>query len=61
MIRIPIPPGLPLKEYRPLRSHASWYVRAGEPRVTPDGTAWPVARLPCRRAIALVHIATPVR
>ena len=28
MIRIPIPPHLPLKEFLHLRSHADWYLRA---------------------------------
>lgn len=27
MIRIPIPPDLPLKEFLRLRSHADWYLR----------------------------------
>jgi len=29
MIRIPIPPDLPLREYQRLRSHADWYLRPG--------------------------------
>lgn len=33
MIRIPIPPHLPLKEFLHLRSHAEWYLRARAQRL----------------------------
>jgi hypothetical protein len=58
MIRIPIPPDLPLKEFLRLRSHADWYLHT-----VPSGrTAAAADRRPAIRRLAThsVDIRAPI-
>ena len=59
MIRIPIPPDLPLKDYLRLRTHADWYLRHGARVGAAAANPVPAARrsdrlAPARAATAAV-------